>query len=66
MSHVYPTGWFADLAAEDERVESAPWQPFLQIPGSCVGMTIWFQTEADCEDFIRREILGQPMLEHPK
>lgn len=64
MTYQRPTGWFADTT--ESETASMLWHPILQLPGICVPMEIWFETEADCEDFIRREILGQPMLEEQR
>jgi hypothetical protein len=57
-----PSGWFADLS-DNKTLPSYPWQPFLQLVSGCYPLPLWFSTEADCEDFIRTDILGQTMLE---
>lgn len=52
-------GWLADVD------ESAPaysrWQPVLQADGVCLPFEIWFSTEAECLDWIRRDVLGRGM-----
>jgi hypothetical protein len=55
-------GWFAGLVDEDERDDRWPWAPMLQIPGECHQLTPTFATEEDCLSFIRRHILGKPIL----
>jgi hypothetical protein len=56
-------GWFADLADEEERNPRWPWQPFIQITGSCLPLPVWFETEAECLDFIRTDIVGRGLLD---
>jgi hypothetical protein len=58
-----PTGWFADLADEDERDERWPWQVFLQLETECHAMAgVWFATKEQCENFIRTKVVGQGLL----
>lgn len=53
-------GWFADI--DEEADPRWPWVPVLQIPGCCFPLPVWHATEAACEAFIRREVLGKGML----
>lgn len=57
-------GWFADPGDEDEDDYDAqhPWRPYLQAAGLCVPLRMWFATKAECEEFIRTEVLGAEML----
>lgn len=61
--HGTRTGWFADPSDEDDRVEGAPWQPFLQTSGCCFPLPVWFETKDACDDFIRSSILGRGHLD---
>ena len=54
-------GWFADI--DEESPEGYPWQPCLQLDMHCVDIEVWFESREACEQFIRDEILGKPMLE---
>jgi hypothetical protein len=60
-----PTGWFACF----ERGEDAslnpdyPWRPVLDLNGHMPGLDVWFKTEAECLDFIRTQVIGQPLLD---
>lgn len=58
-------GWFA--CYEDERGTAFPWTPALQCEGSlCPNFDVWFESKEACEDFIRTEILGKPLLAGPR
>lgn len=58
-----PTGWFAANRAEDEETDDRyPWQPILQDEGGQFPLPVWFATEAECTDFITREVLGRGLL----
>lgn len=59
---MHDTGWFADLSNEEDRDPRNPWQPFLQTDGGCFPLPLRFQTKGDCEDFIRRHVVGVDML----
>ena len=52
------TGWFADRGPTDDG-----WFPSVQTESLNLDLEVWFQTEAECLDFIRREILGLGLLE---
>jgi hypothetical protein len=63
------TGWFADIYLEDvPSGDLTPdylvgkWQPVLQLDGMCLPFDIWHDSREACEEFIRREIIGQGML----
>lgn len=58
-------GWFADLANEEDRDPRWPWQPFIQTDACCFPLRVRFATEADCIDFIRRNIAGRGLLDDP-
>lgn len=51
----YPDGnyWYA----EPDDHEPPQWQAVLQMNGMCLSSEIFFQTAADCEEFIRDDIL---------
>jgi hypothetical protein len=51
------TGWFSDVDT-DQPVGAWEWQPCLQLPGWCPSMPVWFATKADCDQFIREDIIG--------
>jgi len=58
------TGWFADIANVDDpllKSDGYRWQPCLQLGGWCPSLDVWFATEAECERFIKDEILGRGM-----
>lgn len=61
--HGTPTGWFADLDDDADVDPKFPWSPMIQTAGGCYPLPIWFQTEADCVEFIRRDILGRGLLD---
>lgn len=44
--------WFAAVSDDEDAVNGAPWQPFVQIVGACLPLPIWFRTERECQDFI--------------
>jgi hypothetical protein len=52
-----PRGWFADI---DETAEGDDfrWSPHLQAGGVIPSLDIWFRTEEECTDWIRREVIG--------
>lgn len=57
------TGWFACFERGDEAVsDEYPWRPVLSLGGYMVSTDSWFKTEDECLDFIRTQILGQPLL----
>lgn len=56
------TGWFADLDEEQAPVSKFRWRPFLQLRGHVVRLDVWFASEADCNTFIRTEIIGKEIL----
>lgn len=58
-------GWFSDIGDdEDDRLTYRKmWSPCLELgTGIMPHIEIWFYTEAECDDFIKTEILGQPFL----
>jgi PadR family transcriptional regulator, regulatory protein PadR len=55
-------GWFSDIDPEEAPSETHQWQPCLQLDGWCPNFDVWFASKEECDDFIRRDILGQPML----
>lgn len=64
MTFKQETGWFADLADEEQRDERWPWAAFLQMESECHRLDgTWFATKEQCEDFIRSEILGRGLLQ---
>lgn len=60
------TGWIADPGHTDDEdyLPSAPWRPYLICDGSViVPLRMWFTTKAECERFIRDEVLGKPLID---
>lgn len=56
------TGWFVSESDPEDAVKGAPYQAFAQVAGGCFPLPIWFDTEADAEQFIRHWLVGLPML----
>lgn len=48
--------WFAEF--DDEAPSKARWRPTLDFAGRLMSTAIWFDTKAECEQFIQSEILG--------
>jgi hypothetical protein len=61
------TGWWAEHEADPEInpfAPDAPWIATLQIDVGCNSLSgVAFYSEADCLDFIRRCVIGQPPLD---
>ena len=59
------TGWFADTRDTDDpdQTPGYPWSPYLQSPGLCTPLQIWFASEAECESWIRENVLGKELLD---
>lgn len=52
------SGWFADQ--DDDSPDDTLWRPYLQVGDDiCAPLDIWFKTEADCWDFIEKEVIGK-------
>ena len=49
--------WYAERDP-DPDFASSPWRPVLQCTAFAPSMSVWFETQAQCEQFIRDEILG--------
>lgn len=62
--YVQSLGWFASETDEDDpdHNEEFPWRPFLQLPGLQVWLSISFQTEEACLDFIKKDVLGKGLF----
>ncbi|MGI5144807.1 hypothetical protein ACQEVC_45570 [Plantactinospora sp. CA-294935] len=62
-------GWFADVEdvdSEDGEPRSDPaypWQPVLQTAGLCLSLDIWFASRAECEQWLRDNVIGVEMIE---
>ena len=56
-------GWFAER--DDEApAESHKWRPVLQADGWLGELDgIWFETEAECIEWINTQVLGHGLLE---
>jgi hypothetical protein len=52
-------GWFADQ--DDEN--GGMWRPYFQTDGVCAGIELWFDTEAECDQFIDEELVGAERFE---
>ncbi|MGW6913722.1 hypothetical protein ACWGB8_07870 [Kitasatospora sp. NPDC054939] len=60
-------GWFACFETEGEGFSPGyPWQAVLQLEGLMVSTGMWFRSEAECMDFIRTQVIGQPLLGAPE
>ena len=58
-------GWFSDIGndEEDKLTYHKMWQPCLELgTGFIPCIEAWFATEAECDNFIKTDILGQPFL----
>lgn len=62
MSDIIPHGWFSDIDREEAPSGTHQWQPCLQLEGWCPSIDVWFESKEACDEFIRTEILGKPML----
>jgi len=51
-------GWFADRSDPEERDTKYPWQPFVQMGSGCLSLDARFETEEECMQFIRDEVLA--------
>ena len=56
-------GWFADVT-DDEALKQTEfrWQAFLQAPGGCYPLPIWFPSEEAVVDFIKRDVIGKGLM----
>jgi hypothetical protein len=64
----FNTGWFADVVDEEVIAETpllrGKWQAYAQVSGGCFPLDgVWFDSEADCEHFIRHWLVGLPELD---
>lgn len=51
------TGWFADIGREGDAMPGM-WQPCLDLDtGHIPCFDVWFKTKAECEAYIRDEII---------
>ena len=57
------TGWFSDPDPERAGDGRFIWRPFLQLRGFVSALDTWFASKADCDHFIRTEVIGQEF--HP-
>lgn len=49
-------GWFADI--DEDAPGDTQWQPCLNLEsGHIPCFEVWFKTEQDCLDWIRREVI---------
>lgn len=56
-------GWFADYDDDQDSDWHGKWRPYLQLDGMCFPLAdIGFYSEADCDQFIRDDILGKGLL----
>lgn len=55
-----PLGWFADQSEDRPGL----WAPMVQVPGACHELGgIWFDTEADAQEFIHTYLTGLPCID---
>lgn len=64
MNDLERRGWFADVDDPEDPdagcSEEFPWQAVIQVAGACHPIGgVWFSSKADCEEFIRDEIIGK-------
>ena len=55
-------GWFSDTDPDMAPSDTYQWQPCLQVEGLILSFDVWYSSKADCDDFIRRTIIGKGML----
>lgn len=57
-------GWFAAQADEDDPavLPGYRWRPYLQIDGAALPIAVSFASEAECEQFIRENVLEKGLL----
>lgn len=58
-------GWFADIDEDRSTNHRHRWQPNIQINGAILPLPVWLETREHCEEFIRREIIGQGWIDGP-
>jgi len=55
-------GWLAEYGDDEDEgfSEDFPWHPALQVSGAILPLAcIWMGSEADCNGFIEKEIIGK-------
>ena len=57
-------GWFADT--DISPTGARLWQPNLQVNGAILPLPVWLDTREECEDFIRRELVGHGWIDGPR
>lgn len=65
MSPDLPRGWFAHVDEDRDPGDRFLWQPNVQVSGAIFPLPVWFDTEADCEEFIRSHLVGQGWMDGP-
>lgn len=53
-------GWFANTSHE----QPGKWQPVIETNAGCHSIDTWFDTEADCQQFIHDYIAGHPCIDN--
>lgn len=58
-----PKGWFVDVASEEEGyTKEFPWIACLEVSFGCVTLSSSLRaTKAECEQFIRDEVIGKEL-----
>lgn len=57
-------GWFAE--ADISPAGKQMWQPNVQISGAILPLPVWLDTREECEEFIRRELVGHGWIDGPR
>ena len=56
--HPDDAGWLPVKDDDDDVDLRWPWQPSLEGFGLSLTLPVWFATEDDCMDFIKKHVLG--------
>ena len=52
------TGWFADVSSDDDPGPAGMWQPCLETgKGHIPCLDIWFDTQEECEAYIKEDLI---------
>lgn len=54
----WPQGWFSCI---DNELGREMWRPCLQLDGIAPGLQIWFNTEAESDEWIRDNVIGKDL-----
>lgn len=57
--------WFSDDDSDKGAPEGFPWVAVLQLPGICLPLPMWHRTEAECDKFIREQVVTATIAAKP-